>query len=238
MTVSPIQAEVRVDFLEADPLPDGATMAKRSRSPGIRPGRNLAISGVVGLAGIASVVAGMIDRRIHGGDGAPWLALGLFAAVLGTAAFFYCLHCAARVRAMRRGEGLLARWSVPADEFRRFCEAEVAIPAHSVMVNYYRPPRSVPETGVEVVFSDRGVLIGDGYFPLSTMGSRQVESVRHAETVPDALELSIGLASSARTSSATIQSTRVLYLLRVPVARGAEEAADAVLRHYLRRLHD
>jgi hypothetical protein len=27
--------------------------------------------------------------RVHDGDGAPWLALGLFPALLGSAAFFY-----------------------------------------------------------------------------------------------------------------------------------------------------
>jgi hypothetical protein len=212
-------------------------MAKRSRSRGIRPGRNAVIAGALGLAGIASIVVGTIDLRVHDGDGAPWLALGTFPALLGTAAFFYYLHYAARVRAMRRGEGLIARWTVPANAFRRFREAEAKIPARSVMVNYYRPPESIPENGVEVLFSDSGVLIGDGYFPLSTTGSRRIESVRHAEAVPDALELSIGLAGSARTSSVTIQSTRVLYVLRVPVAEGAGQAANVVLRHYLTRLH-
>jgi hypothetical protein len=127
---------------------------------------------------------------------------------------------------------------VPADEFRRFRDAEANIPAHSVMVNYYQPPESVPQTGIEVLFSDSGLLIGDGYFPLSTTGPRQVEGVRHAEGVPDALELSIGLAPSARTSSATIQSIRVLHVLRVPVAQGAGQAANAVVRRYPPRAHN
>lgn len=213
-------------------------MAKRSRSRGIRPGRNAVVSGVPSLAGIAMVVAGLIDMRVHDGDGAPWLALGLFPALLGSVAFFYYLHYAGRVRAMRRGQGLVARWTVPADEFRRFREAEARISARSVIVNYYRPPESIPEAGVEVLFSDSGVLIGDGYFPLSTTGSRRVESVRHAEAVADTLEFSIGLASSARTSSATVQSTRVLYVLRVPVAQSAGHEANAVLRHYRLKLQN
>lgn len=171
------------------------------------------------LAGIAAVVAGLIDVRVHDGDGAPWLAPGTFPALLGTLAFFYYLRYAGRVRAMRRGEGLVARWTMPADELRRFREAEARIPARSVLVNYYRPPVSVPEGGVEVLFSDSGVLIGDGYFPLSTTGSRRVESVRHAEAVPDTLERSIGLTASARTASVTIQCTRVLHVLRVPWPR-------------------
>ena len=101
-----------------------------------------------------------------------------------------------------------------------------------MIVNYYRPPESIQEAGVEVRFADSGVLIGEGYFPLSATGSRRVECVRHAEAVPDALEFSIGLVSRARTSSVTSQSTRTLYVLRVPVARDAGHAANAVLRHY------
>ena len=212
-------------------------MAKRSRSPGIRPGRNAAVSGGLGLAGIAMVAAGVIDLRVHGGNGAPWLALGIFPALLGPIAFLFYLHYAGRVRAMRRGEGLVGRWTVSAAAFRRFREAEARIPARSVIVNYYRPPGSIPEAGVEVLVSDSGVLIGEGYFPLPTSGTRRVESVRHAEAVPDALEFSLGLAGMARTSSATVQSTRTLYVLRVPVAEGADAAANAVLRHYRSRLH-
>ncbi len=65
-------------------------MAKRSRSRGIRPGRNAVVAGVFGLAGIASVAVGRGSTcAFHDGDGAPWLALGLFPALLGSAAFFY-----------------------------------------------------------------------------------------------------------------------------------------------------
>lgn len=211
-------------------------MARRSRSPGIRPVRGAVVSGVLGLAGIAMVAVGVIDIRVHGGSGAPWLVLGIFPALLGPLAFLVYLHYATRVRAMRRGEGLVGRWTVPADAFRRFRETESRIPARSVIVNYYRPPVSIPERGVEVLVSDTGVLIGDGYFPLPLTGGRRVESVHHAEAVPDALEFSIGMAGMARTSRATVQSTRTLYLLRVPVAEGAEAAANAVLQHYRSRL--
>lgn len=207
-------------------------MDKRSRSRGIRPVRNIVVSGLCVLGGLALVLAGIFDKRVHGGDGAPWLVLGMILALPGAIAFLVFLHYAGRVRAMRRGEGLVARWIVPADAFRRFSEAEARIPARSVVVNYYRPPTSIPQAGVEVLFSESGVLIGDGYFPLSATGSRRVEHVRHAEAVPDALEFSIGLAGTARTSSATIASTRTLYVLRVPVAVDASHAANAVLRHY------
>lgn len=211
-------------------------MAKRSRSRGIRPVRNTVVAGLCVMGGIALLVAGILDMRAHGGVGAPWLVLGMLLASAGAIAFFVSLHYAGRVRAMRRGDGLVARWIVPADAFRRFREAEAGIPARSVIVNYYHPPGSIPKAGVEVLFSDSGVLIGEGYFPLPTTGSRRVEHVRHAEAVPDALEFSIGLAGRAQTSSATIGSTRTLYVLRVPVAGGAGDAADGVLRHYRARL--
>lgn len=42
-----------------------------------------------------------------------------------------------------------------------------------------------PGAGVEVLFPGSGVLIGDGYLPLSPIGSRRDESVCRAEAVPD-----------------------------------------------------
>ena len=187
---------------------------------------------MIGLTGITLLAMGWFDIRNHDGNGSPWLITGLVAALFGLVGFPIALHQAGRVRAMRRGEGLVARWVVPAGEFRSFVEAESRIPPRSVMVNYYRPSAAVPDAGVEVVFAGGGVLVGDGYFPLPTAGLRQVESVRHSDAVPATLEFSIGLASLARTSAATVQSTRVLHLLRVPVARVAGDAASAVLEHY------
>jgi len=209
-------------------------MARRSRSRGIRPRRNAWITGVLGLAGIALLAIGGVDIRNHDGTGSPWILLGGGAALFGLVGFPIALHHAGRVRAMRRGAGLVARWVVPAEEFRSFVEAESRIPSRSVMVNYYRPPAAVPDAGIEVVFAGDGVLIGESYFPLPTAGLRQLESVRRSDAVPATLECSIGLASLARTSSVTVQSTRVLYLLRVPMARAAGDAARAVLEHYRR----
>ncbi|HWL62253.1 MAG TPA: hypothetical protein VNQ32_05635 [Steroidobacteraceae bacterium] len=144
---------------------------------------------------------------------------------------FFLVHYLRMVRvfrAMREGRGVIASWSVPAREFARFCEREQAIPARSILVNYYKPPAATPAEGVEVVFSDRGVLIGGGYFPLSVRGGRRVQSVEHVAGDPPAIQFGMGLHTSARTSSATVEGQHRLLLLRVPVALSARGQASEV----------
>jgi hypothetical protein len=45
-------------------------------------------------------------------------------------------------RDMRSGRSAIARWTLPAEEFRRFCEEERRVPARSIMTNFYKPPEA------------------------------------------------------------------------------------------------
>lgn len=100
------------------------------------------------------------------------------------------------------------------------------------MANFYRPPRSIPVDGVEVIFSDIGVLIGDGYFSLSTTGGRRVESVRYIASNPPSIEFGMIMKTMARTSSATTNTYRTGETLRVPVAAGSTQQATMVIQRY------
>lgn len=206
---------------------------KRARTRGIRnPVRNAILFGLLTVGSITLVALGVMDMRASGRTDSALLMLGLFPALLCPIAFLHYLRTIAVVRGLRSGRDAVARWTVPADQFNRFREGEARIPERSVMVNFYKPPHSIPHEGVEVVFSDAGVLIGDGYFPLSAKRGRRVEGVRHADSDPPSIEFSLAWTGKVSTSSATVETVRVTHALRVPVASDAIRLANEVVRRY------
>lgn len=208
-------------------------MKKRSQSAGVRnPVQRSIVFGLGMAAGIALVLLGVADMRRTGATGSPLLMLGLFPALLCPIFFVYYLTRIRVFRELRSGRGAIARWTVPAGEFHDFCREEQAIPAGSILVNFYRPPRRVPEAGVEVIFSERGVLIGGGYFPLSASGGRRLQGVRYNAAYPPTIEFSTLLSTTVRTSSSTVATRRTAQPLRVPVAMDARRQAGAVVDRF------
>lgn len=210
---------------------------KRARSRGVRnPVRNALLYGLGTGVAIALILSGTTDMREAGRSGSPLLMPGILL-VIPCALFF--VHYLSKIRVfrdLRSGRSAIARWTVPAAEFKRFCEEEARVPARSIMVNFYKPPGSIPSEGVEVIFSDEGVLIGDGYFPLSITRGRRVGNVRRIASDPSTIEFGMTMTAMARTSSATIDSSTVYENLRVPVASDAERLAAEVVRRYETRL--
>ena len=206
---------------------------KRARSRGVRnPVRNTAVFALITVASVILILMGVADMRESGRTGSPFLALGLFPALLCP---IFVIHYATKIRVfseMRSGRSAIARWTVPADQFSRFCSEEQRAPAGSIMTNFYKPPPTIPAEGVEVIFSDDGVLIGDGYFPLSITGGRRVQSVGYIASDPPSIEFRTLMSTRARTSSVTTDAIRTSQRLRVPVAIDARGAASEVIRRY------
>lgn len=97
------------------------------------------------------------------------------------------MYYASRVRMFRHlsgGRKAIARWTVPADECVAFRAHDAGIGSGSVDVNFYRLPATGPDAGIEVIFSDRGVLIDDGLFKLSFTGGRRVLAVDYQADPP------------------------------------------------------
>ena len=202
-------------------------MKTRPRSSGVRnPAALAVIHGICMAAGFA-----LILMRAKGG-GAWMLTVGIFPALLCPIFFVYYLSRIKVFGDMRSGRTAIARWTVPAAQFREFCEEEDRVPAGSITVNFYRPPREVPAEGVEVIFSDSGVLIGGGYFPLSPTGGRRLQRVTYSAAYPPAIEFDMLLTTSVQTSSSTIASRRALQSLRVPVAMASRKQAGDVVQCY------
>lgn len=207
-------------------------MGKRSRSAGVRdPVRRTVLFGLGMVVGIALVLLGIADMRSTGA-GSPLVVLGLFPALLCPIFLVYYLTRIQVFRGLRSGRDAIARWTLPPGQFLDFCREEQRIPAHSVLVNVYRPPRAVPEEGVEVIFSRRGVLIGGGYFPLSASGGRRLQGVRYNAAYPPSIQFDTLLSTSVRTSSVTVATRRTAQPLRVPVALDARSQAGEVVDQF------
>lgn len=206
---------------------------KRARSGGVRnPVQNAVLFGLITVVSIVLVLLGVADMRETGRTGSPLLALGMFPALLCPIFFIHYLSKIRVFRDMQSGRSAIARWTLPAEEFKRFCEEEQRIPAGSIMSNFYRPPKTIPTEGVEVIFSDSGVLIGGGYFPLWTTGGRRLQSVRYIASNPPSIEFGTAMKTMARTSSATINTYRIAETLRIPVANDATQQAGEVVHRY------
>lgn len=196
------------------------------------PGRNAAISGVVTVVSLVLVILGIVDMRRTGGTSSPLLMVGLFPALLGP---IWLIHYLTKIRVfrdLRSGRSAIARWALTSEQFRRFCDDEARTPAGSITTNFYLPPPTIPAAGVEVIFSRDGVLIGEGYFPLSATRGRRLTSVEFLASGAPAIEFGTVMNATVRTSSATTRTVRLSENLRVPVAPDAIAQADEVVRHY------
>lgn len=188
--------------------------------------------GAITVAGIVLVLLDLADMRESGPSESPLLALGLLPTLLGPIFFVHYLRKIGVFSAMRSGRTAIARWTVPPEEFNRFREEQQRIPARSIMTNFYKPPRTTPEAGVEVIFADDGVLIGGGYFPLSPTRGRRLQSVRYIASDPPTIEFGTMINTMVRTSSATIETNRTAESLRVPVSTDARKQAGEVVERY------
>lgn len=196
------------------------------------PGRNAVLWGLLTVVGVVFVLLGVADMRATGRSGSPFLLLGLFPALLSPIALVRYLSAARVVRDLQTGRTAIARWTVPPEQFSRFVEQDQRLADRKFTTNYYKPPNAVSPDGVEVVFSDDGVLIGDGYFPLSATRGRRVLSVQYVDSDPPCIEFGTTLNTLARTSSATIATARSAETLRVPVAADARREAGNVIQRY------
>lgn len=197
------------------------------------PGRNALLCGVVALGGMVAVALGAAEMQALGqetGRTAALIAIGLLAAILGTAMFINFLRAWAIFRALRAGRGVIARWTVPADQFARFRAIDRRFAERGNGDNDYRPPRAIPAGGVPVLFAEDGVLIGGCYFALTTTGLSRFGAVDLIASDPPMITFGTAMtvmANPGRFSMRTIHGT-----LRVPVAAEAGPLGGKVALWY------
>lgn len=210
--------------------------SQRPRSAGVRhPGRKALLFAIATLLALGLVAIGLADMRANGRTGSLWLALGGLPALICPLLFAYYASRVRVFRDLRSGRTAIACWTVPADEFADFRAYESGIGAGSVDVNFYRLPVTVPDAGIEVIFSDRGVLIDGGWFPLSFTGGRRVLAIDY-QADPPGIGFTTRLTTTVRTSSNTFDTRHAVSMLRVPVARAARAEAGNVVDRYRAQL--
>ena len=203
------------------------------RNRGLRNPRRSAIAfGLIAAAGAASVLLGIREMIAAGEEtrlSVPLIGLGLFAAILGTALFGSFLWASRIVAAMRSGRTAIARWTVPADQFARFRESDRRFAEHG-HDNDYRAPRVIDPAGVEVIFAEDAVLIGDTYFPLSTTGMSRILGARVISGDPPMIEFHTILSWISNVRGITVSKS--FGKLRVPIAADCAVAGSRVTQFY------
>ena len=190
--------------------------------------RDAAIAGLILLAGLALIGVGAPDV-MDDGPRAGLFGLGLFVAIMGAFFFANFLWAVRIVRAMREGRTAIARWTLPPEEFARWREIDRRFTERGAPNDYW-PPGRIPAGGVEVIFSDTGVLIGDRYFGLATTGLNHIASVRTIGSDPPMIEF--GTVETRATSLTAARVWKARGVLRAPVAGAAASEGEKVALLY------
>lgn len=203
------------------------------RNRGVRrPGLSVLISLAMAAGGALSVLWGATRMNALGHETnatALAIGLGLFVGLIGLLFLFNFLWAMRLAAALRRGEGIIARWTVAPATFELFRDRERALRAGGDD-NDYRLPRKTPPAGLDILFSRDSVLIGDTYFGLSSAGLSRFRGVRMLPGSPDCLAF-----ETVMTGVSNLSTVRVYHVpgtLRIPIAHDAGAAAAKVLAHY------
>lgn len=192
----------------------------------IHPKRDSLIALILTLAGLAAFAWGLSRLLELGENDVP----GSIAAAIGGLVAFLCslvllnFRWALRLtRRMERGEGLIARWTVPAETVTAYVATEAAIPW--IDRSRWRPK---PGQSAEILFSNDAVLAGGRYQALSAKGLQTFKAVNWIPGTPNLIEFPL---QEITTTSAHNYSAGK-FVLRVPVPADSDDAAWKVLNHF------
>ncbi len=151
----------------------------------------------------------------------------------GTSAWLRHLELRAK-RAFARGEDVLARWRVDADEWRAFLEnGLVADSRQPFLPNEYFPLRTPPAEGVEIIVGNEAVQIEESIHIFPRRGTPEVTHAEMKTGMGGAayVELRLYYPPGGRGASGTPRPAR-RSMLRFPVARDARREAEAAVALY------
>ncbi len=200
---------------------------------GIRnPEANALIAFALFAGGTTSIVYGAVTMNALGYEtGATGLMIGI-GGVVAVIGFFMTLNFLWAVRltrGMRRGERVIARWLVPPEACEAFRAADLARTEQG-MKNDYRLPRRIPHAGLEVIFSNDAVLIGNFFYGLSSSGIARFQGAKLLSGTP-MLEFDTGMLRARVEPRVKIYDA--IGVLRVPVSPMASDDARRVVRHFI-----
>jgi hypothetical protein len=184
------------------------------------------------LGGALSIWSGASEMNTLGYE-TTWtavkIAFGILACTFGSLFIFNFIWGMRVIGALKRGEGVIARWTVPPAAFDQFREGDRTLKG-TAEDNDYKVPKVTPPEGVEILFSADGVLVGDTFFGLATTGLGRFRAVRLRPSAPASLEFATIFTTAVAEPHARIYNTP--GVLRVPISDAAKDEVAKVLRHF------
>ena len=155
--------------------------------------------------------------------GAVGVAFGFWIALFG--------HQDVRAKqALARGEDIIARWRVGADDWQRFVAADVQWSSHANgRINEFSPSEAAEPNGVEVIVGKAAVQIGDSIHRVSLRSTPEITEARLHDGTPPVIELLLYYPAYAGPSA--VNPARYTAL-RFPVGHGAVADAQQVVAHF------
>ena len=184
------------------------------------------------VGGAVSVWSGAAEMNALGyetGSSSAKIGIGLFVGIIGFLFQFNFLWGVRVMRAMRRGEGEIARWTVSPDALDAFRKNDELRKARGDR-NDYTLPAENPPGGLDVIFSADGVLVGGTFFGLASTGLSHFRSVRVLPENPLCIEFGTALVWASNVNVPRIHTTA--GTLRIPVSRTATAEAKKVFDHF------
>ena len=162
-----------------------------------------------------------------------WIALFWFGAVGvvfgGMLALFQHQNVRAKER-LARGEDIIARWRVEAEDWQRFVATDPQWSSHANgRLNEFIPSEAPEPNGVEVIVGKAAVQIGDSIHRVPLRSTPEITEARLHDGTPPVIELLLYYPAYAGPS--TVNPARYTAL-RFPVGRGATADARQVVAHF------
>jgi hypothetical protein len=140
-------------------------------------------------------------------------------------------HQDARAKeALARGEDIIARWRVEADDWQRFVASDPQWSSHAQgRPNEFRPSEAVESNGVELIVGKAAVQIGESIHRVSLRSIPEITEARLHDGTPPIIELLLYYPPYATRFG--MRPPRYTAL-RFPVGRGAVADARRVVAHF------
>jgi hypothetical protein len=196
--------------------------------------RNLALAGF--LVGLVLGYAAFALPEGSAGDGARGVMFGI--ALLGTIfagpATLICHQALKRKRRLASGEGVMARWRIPAADWRAFLALDSERNARGDRErNEFIPREEVPAQGVDITVGEDAIEIDGSQHSLPRHAAPEVLRFEFDESRvgPSVIEFDLKYPGTGTTASGNLQPPR-FSLLRFPVPEGAQREARAIVAHF------
>ncbi len=133
-------------------------------------------------------------------------------------------------QALARGEDVIARWRVEADDWQRFVATDPQWTSHAQgRLNEFVPSEAPEPGGVEVIVGKGAVQIGESIHRVSLRSTPEITEARLHEGTPPVIELLLYYPPYATRSG--MRPARYTAL-RFPVGQAALTAARQVVAHF------